>query len=82
MARGLQALAVVVERDITIEGGELQGACGDGHDLGRVEDETDVVERGRDVAARGDEALAVRVVEGCFEGQTGEEGPRAGDEHL
>ena len=40
-----QALTIVVEGDVSVEGGELEGAiCGNGHDLGRVENQTDIVE--------------------------------------
>lgn len=82
-ARGLEALAVVVERYVTVKGGELEGAVGrHGHHLGRVEDQADIVEGGGDEAAGRDVALAVLELEGGFEGQAGEEGPNGGHEEF
>jgi hypothetical protein len=83
-AGGFEALAVVVEGDVAVEGGELEGARGggDGHDLGRVEDQADVVEGRGDEATRRDVAPRVLVFEGGFEREAGEEGPDGGDEEL
>jgi hypothetical protein len=70
-----EGLPVVIEGNVSVESGELQGAVrGYRHDLGRVEDQTDVVERGRDETAGRDVAFAVLVFETRFEGEAGEEG--------
>lgn len=77
----LQTFPVVVQGDITIKRGQLEGAPRHGHELRRVEDEPHVVEGRGDVPPRRDVALAVLVLEGGLEGQAGEEGPRRGHEH-
>lgn len=59
-------MTVVVERDISVKGGELESSVGDGHDLGGVEDETHIVEGRGYVSSAGDVAFAVLVFESCF----------------
>lgn len=82
-ARGQEALAVVVERHVAVEGGEAQGAVrGDGHELGRVEDEPDVVEGRRDEPPRRDVPLAVLELEGGLQRQPCEEGADRGHQEL
>lgn len=83
----------LIKGNITIKGSQLERrrrhravplACGggDGHALGRVEDEADVVEGRGDEAPPRDVALPVLVLEGGLEREAGEEGPHGGDEEL
>lgn len=75
-AGGLQALPVVVERDVSVERRQLQAAVGrDGHDLARVQNEAHIVEAGTDKSPRADVPLAVLELEGRLKGQPREEGP-------
>ena len=50
--------------------------------MGRVEDQADVVEGGRDETAGRDVALAVLELEGGLEGQAGKERPNCGNQEL
>lgn len=59
-------MSVVVEGDISVESGELEGPIGDGHDLGRVEDEAHIVEGGSNVSPARDVAFAILVLECGF----------------
>lgn len=73
-------MAVVVEGDVSVEGDEFEGS--QRHDLGCVEDETDVVEGGGDEAAGRDGAFGILVYEGLFEEEGSEEGANGGDEET
>lgn len=80
---GGETLPVVVEGDVAVEGDELEGPVAhEGHDLGGVEDEADVVEGGGHEAAHADEAALVLPDEGIVEGERGEEVCDRGDEEL
>lgn len=79
----LERLPIVVQRDVSVESGQLQATIrGDGHDLGRVEDEAHIVERRADEAPRRDVALVVLGLESRLEREAREEGPHGGDEEL
>lgn len=81
--RGGEALAVVVEGDVAIEGDELEGPGADeGEDLSCVEDQAQVVEGGGDEAAGGDVAAGVLVDEGVAEGEGRKERADCGDEEF
>ena len=70
--RGGEGGAVFIEGDVPVEGDEFKGA-GDGEELGGVEGEADVVERGGHEAAGGDAAAGVLIGECGGEGEGGDE---------
>lgn len=82
-ASRLQALAIIIQRDVSVESSELEGALGSyGHELGRIEDEAHIVEGGGDEAARRNISLAVLELEGGLERQPGKEVAYGRDEEL
>ena len=76
-----QTRAVVVERDIAVKSNQVQaGRAQQAEDLRGVENQPDIVERGRDEAAPADEAVGVLVLECILQREFGEEGAYGGDE--
>lgn len=74
---------VVVERNITIKRDKVRTIePEEAQELGGVENQPDVVERGRDESAPADEAVIILVPECIFEWELGEEGPDRGDEEV
>lgn len=74
---------VVVERHVTIKRDEIRTIGPEkAQELGGVENQADVVERGRDESAPADKAVIILVPECIFEWEFGEEGSDRGDEEV
>lgn len=74
---------VVVERHVTVERDEIWTVGPEkAQELGGVENQADVIERGRDESAPADEAVVVLVPECILEWEFGEKGPDRGDEEV
>ena len=64
-----------LQRHIAIEGGKVQGPCRrQAHELGRVQNESDVVEGRRDEASGRDATLPILISESICERKPGKEG--------